>query len=198
MLFDLVVQIHYMHDIQKLTLILMQTLNLYVKDGARIYFDAVVLQDIVCKADLVLILDVHELSLCLLVVCINGEAFILGKVCNPIFTNMSSHPVSQKRIAVQQEAALCDTVCLVGEFLRHHLIEITQLALFQNLCVQCGNTVDRITADDRQICHADHAVVDNCHGADLLFAVLRIMLADLIAEAAVDLFDDLVNTRKQA
>ena len=46
----------------------MQTLYLYIKDGTRINVDSVVLLDILCKTNLVLILDVHELLLALRII----------------------------------------------------------------------------------------------------------------------------------
>ena len=46
----------------------MQTLYLYIKDGTRIYIDSIVLLDVFCQTDLVLILDVHELVLTLLII----------------------------------------------------------------------------------------------------------------------------------
>ena len=68
MILDLVVQIHNMQNVQQLTLILMQTLYLYIEDGSRINIDSVVLLDVFCKTQLVLILDVHEFLLSLLVI----------------------------------------------------------------------------------------------------------------------------------
>ena len=43
MILDLVVKVHYMQDVHQLTLVLMETFYLYIEDGSRIYFDAVVL-----------------------------------------------------------------------------------------------------------------------------------------------------------
>ena len=43
MLLDLVVQIHHMEDVEELSLVLVETFYLHVKDGAGIYLDTVVL-----------------------------------------------------------------------------------------------------------------------------------------------------------
>ena len=69
-LLDLVVQIHDMKDVQELSLILVETFYLYVKDGSRIHFNAVVLPDIFCQTHFVLVLDLHELAPCVLIVYI--------------------------------------------------------------------------------------------------------------------------------
>ena len=98
---------------------------------------------------------------------------------------------------MKQETSLCDTVCLVVELLRHHLIEVLQLLFLQDLGVQSCNTVYRVACSDCQVCHLHLSVVDDRHLADLLL-VARISSLDLLHKAAVDLFDDLVYTRKQS
>ena len=42
----LIVQIDYMQDVQELTFVLVKSLNLYIEDGVRVYFYAVVLEDV--------------------------------------------------------------------------------------------------------------------------------------------------------
>ena len=55
---DLIIQIDYMKDIEKLSLVLMKSLNLYIKDGMRIYFYSIMLQNIFCKTLFVLEFDI--------------------------------------------------------------------------------------------------------------------------------------------
>ena len=43
---DLVVQIDNMQDVQELTFVLVKSLNLYIEDGVRVYFYAIVLEDV--------------------------------------------------------------------------------------------------------------------------------------------------------
>jgi len=62
--------------------------------------------------------------------------------------------------------------------------------------VKLRNTVYREAADDCKVSHADLSVVNDRHSADLL-VVTRISLLDLGYKTAVDLLNDLVNTRKQ-
>ena len=68
MLLDLVVKIHDMQNIEQLSLILMQTLYLHIKDRSRIDLDAIVLFDIFRQTQFVLVFDVHELMLCLFII----------------------------------------------------------------------------------------------------------------------------------
>ena len=199
-LFDLVVQVHHVQDIHQLTLVFVQTFDLHVKDGSGIHFDAVVLQDIVRKADLVLVLDVHELFPGLLVIHIDPEFPHAGQVSDPLVTDVVCDPVSEQGIGVKQETPLGDTVCLVVELVREHLVEVFQFAVLEDLGVESCDAVDAVAGDDRHIGHADLSVIDNTHAADLLVHVhagVVIHPADLVLEAAVDLFHDLVDPGQQ-
>ena len=60
MLLDLVIQIHNMEDVHKLTFIFMQTLHLHVKDRPWIYFNTVMLLDVCCQTLFILILNLHK------------------------------------------------------------------------------------------------------------------------------------------
>ena len=97
---------------------------------------------------------------------------------------------------MHKETSLCDTICLVVELLRHHLIEVFQFLILQDLCMQLCNTVDRITCNDCKVCHLHLAVHQDCHLLNLFF-ITRILCSYLLDETAVDLLDDLVNTWKQ-
>ena len=75
MLFDLVIQIHYMQNVHQLTFVLMQTFYLYIKDRARIYFDTIVLLDVFCQTQFVLIFNLHEFLLCFQIIYIYSKFF---------------------------------------------------------------------------------------------------------------------------
>ena len=98
---------------------------------------------------------------------------------------------------MKQKSSLRNTICLVVEFLRHHLVEILQLLLLQDLGVQSCNAVYRVACCNRQMCHLNLSVVDNRHLANLLL-IARILRLNLQDKTAVDLFDDLVYTRQQS
>ena len=197
MLFDLVIQVHYMKDIHQLSLILMKSLNLYIKDGTRIDINVVVLFDIFCQTHFVLVFDIHELMLCFLIIHIQSQLFDLRQISDPLVTNMSSYPFCQQRIAVKQETSLGNTIGLVVELLRHHLVEIFQFLFLQDLCMKSCNTIYRISCDNCKMSHLNLTVHDNRHLLDFLI-VARILLLNLINKSAVDLLYDLVNTRKQS
>src|SRR5699024_7261810 len=98
---------------------------------------------------------------------------------------------------MKQETSLCNTVCLIIKLLRHHLIEIFELLFLQNLCVQSRNTVDRVACHDCQMCHLHLSIIDNCHLFDLLI-VSRITILNFYDKSAVDLLNDLIDSRKQS
>ena len=185
-----------MKDVHELSLVLMQTFYLNIEDGTRVNVDSVVFLDVLRKTDLVLVLNVHEFLLALLIIHINRKLLNIGEISDPLISDLVGYPVCKQRIAVKQETSLGDTVCFVIKFLRHHLIEITKFLFLKDLCVKLRNTVYREAADNRKVSHADLSVVDDRHSADLL-VVARISLLDLSYKAAVDLLNDLVNTRKQ-
>ena len=168
MVFDLIVQIHYMKDVHQLSLILMKPLHLHVKDGSGIYFNAVVLFDVFCQTEFILIFDIHKLLLRFFVVRVNLHLADLGKIRDPLVSDMVGNPVGQKRIAVKQESSLGNPVRLVVELPGHHLIEVFQFLLFQNLRVESRDAVYRITGCNRQVRHFYLSVIDDGHLAHFL------------------------------
>ena len=86
----------------------------------RIDIDAVVLLDVFCKTDLVLVLNIHEFLLALLIIHINRNFFNIGEICD-LISDLVVSPSLQGAVSVKQETSLGDTVCLIIKFLRHHL-----------------------------------------------------------------------------
>ena len=186
-----------MQDIHKLSLILMQSLNLYIKDRIRIDFDTIVLLDIFCQTDLILLFDLQKFLLCFRIGCIFCQILDLRKTCDPVFSDMLCYPVCKQWISMCKETSLCDTVGFIVKFLRKQFIEITKFLLLKNLCMQSCHTVDRISGNNCKICHLHLSVVENCHLAHLLL-IIRIFCTDLFYKTAVDLIHDLIYTRKQS
>ena len=72
-IFNLVVKVHHMQDIHKLSFILVETLYHYIKDRVYIHLNAVMLKDITSKPLLVMALNRHKLRLRLFILCIDCE-----------------------------------------------------------------------------------------------------------------------------
>ena len=102
----------------------MKSLNLYIEDRTRIYIDTVVLSDVFCQTQFVLVFDVHELLLCFFIININFQFTDLRQVCDPFRSDMICYPVCKKLVSVKQETTLCDTIRLIVELLRSHLVEV--------------------------------------------------------------------------
>ena len=202
MLLQFIIQIHYMKDIQKLPLVLVETLHLYIKDGSGIHFDIVVLQDILGKAHLVVILDIHELLLSLIVVRIDLQAGNLGQIRDPLAAAVIRHPISQKRIAVKQKSSLGDAVGLIVEALREHLVEVLQLLVLQDFGMEPCHAVYGIARHNSHVSHLHLTVIDNGHLADLILYIhawhIAVSVLDLNDETTVDLLHDLIYTGKQS
>ena len=113
-----------MKDIEKLSLILMKSLNLYIENGVRINFNTIVLQNVFRKTLFVLEFNVHKLLKCFLIISVYFQLADLGKICDPVWSNMVCDPCSKVLVSMKKETSLSDTVGFVIEFLRHHLIEI--------------------------------------------------------------------------
>ena len=96
---------------------------------------------------------------------------------------------------MKKETSLCNTICLIIELLRSHLIEVLQLSLFQNLCMKCCNTIYRVRTCDSKMCHLNLTIIKDSHVLNLIL-VARIHRLDLQYKSSVDLFYDLVDTRK--
>ena len=118
-----------MQDVQKLALIFMQPFYLHVKYGARIYLDSVVFFYIFSQTHLILVFDIHKLFLALGIIRIYLKIFDMGKVRCPFIADLAGYPLCQHRIAVKQESSLGDTIGLIIEFLRHHLVKIMQFLI---------------------------------------------------------------------
>ncbi len=112
-----------MEDIHQLTLIFMETLYLYIKDGAGIHINAVILLDVFCQAELVLVLNVHKLLLAFLVGSVNLQLLDMGQISNPLIPYLGRYPVSQQRVPMKEETPLGNAVGLIVKLLRIHLVE---------------------------------------------------------------------------
>ena len=154
------------------------------------------LLDILCKANFILVFDLHELTSCLFILFQWFQLGDLREICNPAITDLTGDPVCKQRISMSQETSLRDTIRLIVELLRHHLIEIFQFLLLKDLRMKLCNTINREACYDRHICHTNLSIHKDCHFPYFLF-ISRIRLTNLDHEAAVNLLYDLINTRKQ-
>ena len=174
----------------------MEPFYLHIKNRAGIYIDAIVLFDIFCQAEFILIFNIHKFLAALLILRIDCQLADMGQIRDPLIPYLIGHPLSQKRVAVKQETPLGNSVCLIVEFFRHHLIEIAQFLFLQDFRMEPGYSVYGKSGHNGQMCHLNLAIEDNRHFL-YFFIVVRILLPNFQQEAAVDLLHNLVDTRKQ-
>ena len=89
-----------MQNVEQLTFVFMQTFYLHIKDRTWIYFDTIMLFDIFCKTQFILVFDIYELLLCFLISCINRQLFNMGKICDPVISDMLTYPVCKQWITM--------------------------------------------------------------------------------------------------
>ena len=190
-----------MKYVEQLPLILMQALYLHVKDRPGVDLDSVMLKNILGKAHLILILDVHEFLLCFRIIGIDLKLADGGKIGDPLVSDVIGNPVCQKLVSVKQETPLCDPVCLVVELLGEHLVEIAKFLFLKDLCMEPCNTVYGVSGNYRKVSHLDLPVVNDSHLADLLVYIdpgsIAISRLDVLDETAVDLFNYLIYSGKK-
>src|SRR5437868_4593086 len=84
------------------------------------------------------------------------------------------------------------------EFFRPKLVKIRYKRCLEQLCVKLGDTINRMTADDRQISHADLllSIFFNNRHASHAIRVSRPYGDDFIQESLVNLIYDLKVARQ--
>ena len=182
-----------MQRVEVLALVLMEPLDLHVKDGVGIDENAVVLEDIVRHFHLALMLDGGELFKNGLVVAILHQTFEPGSILDEAVADETGNQFRQFGIALIEPAAMGDAVGDVGEFVRHYGVEVMEHTVLDDLAVQRGNAVDMMAGCHTEVCHLDPAVADDAHAGDF-FIIVAGGDIHFIAEAAVDFTDDLIDT----
>ena len=91
-------------------------------------------------------------------------------------------------------------VGLVVEAVRHHVVELVEDRVLEDLRVQRGDAVDRVREDDREVGHADLAVPEDrgvLENVGPVALVGREVVGQALAIAAVDLLDEHVEARQE-
>ena len=185
-----------MHRVQKLTLILVQALDLHVEDRVGIEHDALRLFDVGGKIELIRALDLAEAVQHRSVVCIGLELFKrfgLQEVFIP--ARKRAHELVEPRVDLREPAAVVDAVGHIFELLRLHRALVFENVVSQDVRVQSAHAVHGHAARDAQVCHADLTVPDDGHFARLGFVV--VVVFDFFLIAARDLGDDRPHARQK-
>ncbi len=158
-LLDLKIFIDRVQRIHLLTLILMQTLYLYIKDRVHIQNEVLCLIQILSRLFLVVMTDSADLIEHLLIIIIFHQFLQLHCILAESGSNQRLDIGRELRVGGDEPAAERNTVCLVVKFLRIKLIEILQLGFLEYLRVKRSDTVDRMPVMDIHRCHMNQIVL---------------------------------------
>ena len=180
-------------QIQVLTLVFVQALDLDVEEGRGIDLNAALFLNDLGEEFLVLVFDRHEF---LAELGVFGEGFEFAKLVEIAFPSASDaggDEVGELGVAGDQPTARGDPVRLVVEFLRIQSIEFGEKLRLEELGVKGCDAVHGMASDDREVGHADHLHVAFFDERERTFlaSITRPFLFDEIKEVLVDFKNDL-------
>ena len=144
---------------------------------------------------LVLALDILEGIDEVWVVGVITELLQRLQISDPLIdrANSLADQVRKARIAAVKPAARRNTVSLVLDLSRVHLVELRKDRRFDEFRVQGGHSIDCVRANNREVGHSNLlfiALLDKGHTGDLL-VVTRVLLLHSLKEVVIDEVDDL-------
>ena len=163
-LLDLLIFVNGVQRVHLLSLVLVETLDLDVKN--RIFIDVHILRllQVLFQVRLGFLLDFSNAVQNRFVILISHQLFQLGRVLHKIRADQTSQIIGEPVVAVNQPSAEGDAVGLVVEFLRINIVEGLQLGILQNLCVKRRHAVHRIAVMDVDVGHVNSVfLIDDIH-----------------------------------
>ena len=193
---QLLIEVDNMHRVQKLTLILVQALDLHVEDRVGVEHDALRLFDVGGKIELIRALDLAEAVQHRGVVCIGLELFKRFGVQEVFIpARERAHELVEPRVDLREPAAVVDAVGHIFELLWLHRALVFKNVVSQDVGVQGAHAVHGHAARDAQVCHADLAVPDDSQFTR--FGLVVVVVFDFLLIAARDLGDDRPHARQK-
>ena len=183
--------------VQKLTLILVHTLCLHVEKRLRVDLQTLFFGDKLSKLFLLDLFNFTEPLQYRLIVFKLLELGKLGGILCIARADAIVQELGKFGIGLIEPTSVRNAVGDVGEFIGRIFIEIAENALLDDLAVQARNAVDFVRPHHAEIGHLDDVMIENRHSADFI-PIARIAIPELLAETAVDLFDNRMNTRQTA
>ena len=150
--FQAEVDIHNRQGVHQLPLVLVQTLDLDVKNEIRIQFYALTLGNDLAK--LLLLLPLHVVELTHQVIIDHGFQFCQTvQIGEEVAANTVTDQLGQFGVTQTHPATGCNTVGLVLETLGINSIPIPEQIVLQNLAVDLSNAIDVTAHIDAEVCH---------------------------------------------
>ena len=187
---ELVIEGDDVQHVEQLALVLVQALDLDIKDGIGVEHHAGLPGHPGGKAQLVFVLDVRQFF----------QHGLVGAVFLQTLESLRVKEVGipagavpdegvQPGVDLGQPAAVVDAVGHVGELLGPGQIGVVEDVLLQDLGVEGGDAVHRLAGADAQVGHAHLAAPDDGHVGDLA-GVIAIAVLQLPLVAGGDLLED--------
>ena len=162
--FDVQVLLDDVQGVHLLALVLVEALDLDVKDGLGVHLHVLALLQDLGQLLLVVVLDVQHGAEHLGVPDEGGEVLQLAGVPTPLVADAVVNEGGQTGVAHLQPAAEGDAVGLVVELIAVHVGERLELRSLEDLGVQGGHAVGGVGVVDVHVGHVHHVfVVDNGH-----------------------------------
>ena len=188
-------------DVQLLTLILVDSLDLDIKQSGGVDGNVCGVFDMLGKANFVGILNLSPLLLELLVIRELLNLVQGGKVLEEsISTSLGSNELTQARVGLVQPSARGNTVGDIGELVGAiDLDEILEDGGLDKIGVKLGHTVHLVRANDSKECHPDHLglrLLNNGNPREEITVIGELLLY-LLQEVEVNIIDDLEMSGKE-
>lgn len=182
-------------DVELLSLVLVNTLDLDVKESSGVDSDTSGCLDVFGEADLVGIFDLSPLLAEFLVSGERFELVQLGEIGEKtISTALGADQLRQTRVGLVQPTSGGNTVGDVGELVGAiDLDKVLEDGRLDEIRVQLGDSVHLVGSDNGKVCHSDHLglrLLDNGDPSKDISIVGEVLLNKL-QEIQVDVEDDL-------
>jgi hypothetical protein len=198
---DLQVSVNAAKDIELLALVLVNTLNLNVKQRSRVDLDSSGLENELGKSSLVGSLDIIPLLSERLVIDKSLKLMKERKVLEEAESSQLAGNQSRKaRIRLVKPSTRSDSVCHVGELVRAiNRDKVLEDGRLDEIRVQLGDSIDLVGPDKCQVGHAHHlgGGLFNDGNAAKEFTILGEHALDILQELQINVVDDLQVTREE-
>ena len=204
---ELLVDIENSQSIHKLTLILVNSLYLAVKNAVRINFDAFMLLNILSQANLSFVLNTSKFFQDIYVVSVIFKILKKIQIHLPTFTCILVQEQGQGFVCKVYPATLSNTVRLVVETLRIQLVPAMQSRILDNLAMHFCNTINLASYEACNPSHVNSTITEKFIRMDLipirysssLVLHLEFFLGlKFLDENPVEFLNDLEKIRKNA
>lgn len=182
-------------DVELLTLVLVDTLDLNIKQGSWVYRNAVCGLDKLRKADLVGVLDLIPLFAEVLIFCKLLNAVQQSKILEEFMAaNLGCNELRQSGVGLVKPTTGSDAVGHVGELVRTvNLHKVFEDSCLNEVRVQLSDTVDLVRSDNGQEGHPYHLRLGflNDGNSPEHVSVLGERLLHRLEEVEIDFIDNL-------